>query len=242
MDIQDFIENGGQQFIPNLSIDLVIFGFQGGALKCLLLRVGDKWLLPGGHIPNEVSVDDAAKDILKMRTGLDQAHLKFLSVFGDRNRQFSQTFKEFLESRGLSWREDYWLNNRFVTVVYYSLVNIARTHPSVQNFDEAFAWIDFAELPAMWMDHKDIALDARRRLKEDIKQELMTFNLLPDTFTMPELHLLHQTILEEKIDRSRFQKKMVATGMFERLPKLAKGTPGRQPYQYRFKGYKEVSV
>ncbi|MGB5244631.1 MAG: hypothetical protein WBN50_13505, partial [Lutimonas sp.] len=43
--------------------------------------------------------------------------------------------------------------------------------------------------------------------KEDMKQEQITFNLLPDEFTMPELHQLHQTILEENLDRSRFQKR-----------------------------------
>ena len=93
----------------------------------------------------------------------------------------------------------------------------------------------FAVLPKMWMDHKSIVNTARQRLKEDIPHEQMTYNLLPKKFTMPELHQLHQVILEKKIDRSRFQKKMLATGMFERLPKLEKSTPGRNPYQYRVK-------
>jgi 8-oxo-dGTP diphosphatase len=135
----------------------------------------------------------------------------------------------------MEWREDYWFNNRFVSLAYYSLVNMDKTHPSVRHFDEAFAWFDFDELPEMWMDHKSIVNTARQRLKEDIPHEQMTYNLLPKKFTMPELHQLHQVILEEKIDRSRFQKKMLATGMFERLPKLEKSTPGRNPYQYRVK-------
>ena len=46
---------------------------------------------------------------------------------------------------------------------------------------------------------------------------------------------LHQAILEEPLDRSRFQKKMLATGLFERLPKRQKDSPGRNPYQYRVK-------
>ncbi|WP_188245069.1 NrtR DNA-binding winged helix domain-containing protein [Maribacter aquimaris] len=70
-------------------------------------------------------------------------------------------------------------------------------------------------------------------MKEDIKQEALTYNLLPSTFTMPELH---QTILEEKIDCSRFQKKMLATDLFDRLPiKAKKDSPGRNPYGYRLK-------
>ena len=87
----------------------------------------------------------------------------------------------------------------------------------------------------MWMDHKDIVLTARKQLRKDIRQEHTTYNLLPEVFTMPDLYQLHQAILGEKIDRSRFQKTMLATGLFERLPKLEKKSPGRNPYQYRIK-------
>jgi hypothetical protein len=161
--------------------------------------------------------------------------MKFLSVFGDKDRQFSEEYRKFFEKAGIPWDKDYWFNNRFVTLAYYSLVNIECTHPAVGRFDEAFAWFDFDDLPDMWMDHKSIVLAARNRLKEDIKQESVAYNLLPDQFTMPELHQLHQAILEEKLDRSRFQKKMLATGMFERLPKLQKDSPGSNPYLYTIK-------
>ena len=235
MDFQEILEQGNNSFLPNLSIDMVIIGYKGNVLKCLLLKIGKKWLLPGGYIRLDQSIDEAAQNILKQRTGLENSYLKFLAVFGDKNRQFKNVLKEFFEKTEMEWREDYWFNNRFVSLAYYSLVNIDKTHPSVNHFDEAFAWFDFDELPEMWMDHKSIVNTARERLKEDIRQEQMTYNLLPKEFTMPELYKLHQVILEENIERSRFQKKMLATGMFERLPELQKSTPGRNPYQYQVK-------
>ncbi len=221
--------------MPNLSVDLVIIGYEDGVLKCLLLQMGDKWLLPGGHIRIEESVGDAAIRILKERTGLDDPYLKFFSVFGDHNRKFTREWKAFLKKSGMNWKDDYWVNARFVTLAYYSLVNVAQTHPAVGGFDESFAWFNFDALPAMWMDHRSIVEAARNRLKEDIRQQPVFHNLLPDPFTMPELHQLHQTILEEQLDRSRFQKKMLASGMFARLPKRQKQSPGRNPYQYTFK-------
>jgi ADP-ribose pyrophosphatase YjhB (NUDIX family) len=235
MDVKEIIEQGNNCYLPNLSIDMVIIGYKGNVLKCLLLKIGEKWLLPGGYIRLDQSVDEAAQYILKQRTGLENSYLKFLAVFGDKNRQFKNVMKEFFKKMEMEWREDYWFNNRFVSLAYYSLVNIDKTHPSVNHFDEAFAWFDFDELPEMWMDHKSIVNTARQRLKEDIHHEQMTYNLLPKEFTMPELYKLHQVILEENIERSRFQKKMLATGMFERLPELQKSTPGRNPYQYRVK-------
>lgn len=235
MDIQKFLEQGAEYFLPNLSVDIIIIGYQDQELKCLLLQIGDKWLLPGGYVGLGEAVDQAAVRILKERAGLDDPHLSFLSVFGDSNRNFSGEWKEFFEQTGLPWRDDYWLNSRFVTLAYYSLVNMEHTHPVVREYDQAVSWFSFDELPAMWMDHQTIVLEARNRLKEDIKKELVTYNLLPDPFTMPELHQLHETILEEKLDRSRFQKKMLSSGIFERLPKRKNVSPGRNPYQYKVK-------
>lgn len=235
MEIQKILEHGAEYFLPNLSIDLVIIGYQEGVLKCLLLKLGQKWALPGGYIKKEESVDHAVKRILKERTHLENPHFKFLSVFGAANRQFDQEFKHFFDKNGLPWRDDYWINQRFVTLAHYSLVDIDNTHPVPGDFDQAAQWFSFDALPQLWLDHHTIVEAARNRLKEDSKSELLTYNLLPESFTMPELHRLHEAILEEKMDRSRFQKKMLATGRFERLPKLKKETPGSNPYQYRLK-------
>lgn len=236
MEIIKFLEKANKQFLPNLSIDLVIIGYQNNKLKCLLLQIDKKWLLPGGYIRISESVDDAAIRILKERTGLDNPHLKFLSVFGNRDRQFKNEWKEFIKNNKLVWKDDYWINNRFVTLTYYSLVNIAEIHPTPGIMDEAISWFDFDDLPEIWMDHKSILTKARNRLKEDLKHEQLTYNLLPGKFTMPELHQLHQAILEEKLDRSRFQKKILSTGLFDRLPKKSKkNSPGQNPYQYKIK-------
>jgi len=235
MDYLEFLERGGEYFLPNLSIDHVIIGYEDARLKCLLLRIGEKWLLPGGYVGKAESVDDAAVRILKERTGLEDPHLTFLSVFGNADRHFREEWKQFLETSGQPWKEDYWFNARFVSLAYYSLVRIGDLHPVPGAFDEAVAWVPFEELPPMWMDHEAIVREARHRLKEDARHQQITHKLLPSPFTMPELHQIHQNILQQKIDRSRFQKKMLATGVYKRLPRLQKDAPGRNPYQYTVK-------
>ena len=235
MKLEKIIHEGSKYFLPHLSVDLVIIGFKGGVLKCLLLKVGQKWVLPGGHILMDESVDTAVIRTLKERTSLEKPHFKFLRVFGNENRNFAQEFKEFFDQAGLEWNDQHWLAQRFVTLAYYSLVDIDNMTPQPGEFDEAAEWFNFDQLPDIGLDHKDIIKVARNRLKEDIQREQLTYNLLPDEFTMPELHKLHETILAEKIDRSRFQKKMLATGSFERLSKKKSDTPGSNPYQYRLK-------
>ncbi|MEQ8474060.1 MAG: NUDIX domain-containing protein [Marinoscillum sp.] len=235
MNIKEFLSAGGQQFLPNLSIDHVIIGYKNDQLKCLLLQIGEKWLLPGGFVKKDESVDQAAIRILKERTNLENPHLKFLSVFGDRDRQFANHWKQLLKKFEIPWRKDYWMNDRFVTLAFYSLVNIDEVDPQAGSGHDAVSWFSFDQLPDIWMDHQSIMMKARNRLKEDIKQEQITYNLLPNQFTMPELHKLYQIVLEEELDRSRFQKKMLSSGKFERLPKKIKESPGRNPYQYRLK-------
>ncbi len=233
MDIQEFLERGDRHYLPNLSIDIVVIGYEENRLKCLLLKIGKRWVLPGGYIQRDESVNSAAMRILKERTALEKPHLNFLSVFGDKDRSFGDQFREFASDRGIAWKDEYWLNSRFVTLSHYSLVNIRETFPSAGSYDEEIAWFGFDELPEMWLDHGEIVKEARKRMKQDIKGGQTVHQLLPDKFTMPELHQLHQCILEEELDRSRFQKKMLASGGFERLPKLQKGTPGRNPFLYR---------
>lgn len=233
MELTDFVENGSRHFLPNLSLDMVIIGFKAEKLKCLLLRMGDKWLLPGGHIMRSESVDEAAFRMLKQRTAIENPHLRFVSVFGGQDRSFPEEFRRVFEKLGLPWRKEGWLNDRFVTLAYYSLVDIDKTQPEVGFLDDAFGWFDFDEIPPMWLDHESIVRAARKKLKEDVRQTQFSYRLLPEEFTMPELHRLHEYILEEKLDRSRFQKKMLSTGIFERLPQRKNETPGRNPYQYR---------
>lgn len=235
MNVLDFLDPKKPQFLPNLSIDHVIVGFENGCLSCLLIKVGDKWVLPGGFIKLTESIESAATRILKERTGLENPHKKFMAVFGNKDRRFIKHWKELIKNFGLPWKNSYWVNNRFVTLAYYSLVNIKETHP-VKGFGyEEFNWFDFNALPPTWMDHKEIAAYARNQLKKDAKNSIITYQLLSQPFTMPELHRLHEIILEEKIDRSRFQKKILSLGDLERLPKRFKESPGRNPYQYRVK-------
>ena len=57
-----------------LTVDCVVFGFDGGALQILLIRRGlepfkNKWALPGGFVRVEETLDDAARRELEEETG-----------------------------------------------------------------------------------------------------------------------------------------------------------------------------
>ncbi|WP_350287876.1 NUDIX domain-containing protein [uncultured Croceitalea sp.] len=235
MDATDFLENGHLLFLPNISIDIVILGFQDGDLKVLLQEFDEQWCLPGGYIFKEESLADAAHRVLYDRTGIEQPFLKLFQVFGDKDRSFALEFKKLLEKSRLHWHPDLWVNQRFVTMAHYALVNISEVEPTRGVLDLSHNWFSVDKLPTMLMDHGDIVAASKHQLRRDITLEHISFNLLPEEFTMPELQRLHETILGRKLERSRFQKKMLSFDVFERLPQLKEDAPRRKPYLYRFK-------
>ena len=133
---------GIEQYIANLSIDCVIFGYEDDQLKVLLgkLKYGKNlYNLPGGHILKTESVDDAATRLLQERTQLKNIHLNQFKVFGNANRIVNTQYKKLIHqelSNRYSKREADWILDRFVCVGYYALVEISKVKPIVGELDQ----------------------------------------------------------------------------------------------------------
>src|SRR3954466_382220 len=74
-----------------LTVDCVVFGFDEGELKVLLIRRGlepfkGRWALPGGFVRVEETIDDAARRELAEETGLTNVFLEQLYTFGQLKR------------------------------------------------------------------------------------------------------------------------------------------------------------
>ncbi len=66
-----------------VSVDCIIFGFDKGSLKLLLLKrnfepAKGSWSLMGGFVQDGESVDDAAKRVLAELTGLENKWWNFV--------------------------------------------------------------------------------------------------------------------------------------------------------------------
>ena len=232
------MEGGEQVFLPHISLDCVIFGYEQNQVKVLLTEIQPQhWMLPGGYIKRTESLDEAAHRTLKERSGLENIFLKQFHTFGDRDREFSQEIEDFMRTYDpdLKAPKELWIAKRFISVGYYALVRIEDTKPQPGFFAGRFDWHPIRQLPHTVLDHGHIATKAFEFLCEDLTSKDVAHHLLPRKFTMPELHQLHESILNKKLDRSRFQKKMLALGIYERLPEMKEGVPHKRPYLYRFK-------
>ncbi len=224
------------KYIQQLSIDCVIFGFHGEQLKVLLPKVKqlELWSLPGGYVMKSEDIEAAAQRILEERTGLQDIYLEQFYVFGRANRSTGETLKKVLIANSIQIAEDSWVFERFISIGYYALVDFSKVNTKIGIYDEACEWHDIHQLPNLAFDHAEIIQKALETLRFMLDDKLVGLNLLPETFTMKELQILYETILDKPLRRDNFQRKILTMGILERIEKKFTGAAHKAPYLYKF--------
>ncbi len=231
-ELKEYCDNATENFLPSISIDCVVFGFHEGQIKVLILKLKDEdgCYLPGGFLFKPEPLEHAASRILKERTGLDKIFLQQFHVFGDpeRSKQHFDMYKDMLPE------EENWFSNRFLTIGYYALVDFFETNPAPDEFSASCIWCDLPSLPKMALDHELILRTALDTLRLHLNYQPIGYNLMQKEFTMPELQKLYEAILDKKLDRRNFQRRMLAFGILKRSADLKRGGAHKAPYLYSF--------
>jgi ADP-ribose pyrophosphatase YjhB (NUDIX family) len=219
-----------KEYLPHISVDCVVFGFDAKGLKVLLLKMKhlDEWALPGGFVRWEEPVESAATRVLRERTGLEQVFLQQFRVFSEPQR--SKENKWSSENEALQG----WLNQRFITIGFYALVPFEKVAPQPDAISEACTWWNLSEVGQLLLDHNAILHSALEALRLQMRYQPIGYNLLPEKFTMPELQKLYETVLGRRLDRRNFQRRMMDFGLLEKLPERKTGVAHKAPYFYRF--------
>jgi ADP-ribose pyrophosphatase YjhB (NUDIX family) len=227
----------GEGFIPNLAIDIVIFGFHDNQLKVLLIKYSKTGYtaLPGGFIRVDENLHDAAERVATERTGLQDIFLDQFYIFGDMARFDPQPFREVMEANGTPANTNHWLFNRFISVGYFALVDFTKVTPTPDKLFDSCTWHELDALPTLIQDHAAIIQKALETLRNRLDDKLIGFNLLTPEFTMSQLQTLYETILGKKLLRPAFQRKILAMDILERIAKQYTGAANKAPYLYRFK-------
>src|SRR6185503_11853778 len=180
-----------------LTVDCVVFGFDEGELKVLLIERAlepfrGKWALPGGFVRVDETLDEAARRELAEEAGLKNVFLEQLYTFGAVDRDPRE---------------------RVVSVAYYALVKLA-AHETKAATDAADArWFPISKVPKLAFDHAEIFATALGRLKGKVRYQPIGFELLPPKFTLSQLQHLYEAILETALDKRNFRKKVLGFGL-----------------------------
>ena len=223
-------------YIPGQSIDCVIVGFDRQELRILVLKWKgvDMWALPGGFIQKEEDMDKAATRILKERSGIELPFLEQFQTFGEKDRRDQATLDMHRELLDMDEEVAQWFNQRFISTGFLSLVDVHQCKPKPDHISDAVEWRSIDDLPRLIFDHNKIVATALKYIRNQINYLPIGLTLLPEKFTMKQLQHLYESILQRKLDRGNFQRKMLKLGIFQRLEKQIQGGAHRAPYLYSF--------
>ena len=238
IEIREIILNGPNYFLRNASVINVIFGYHEKLLKVLLQRPDgtDKWLLPIGYIKRDETIEEAASRTIEARTKLKNLYLKQFKSFGKQTIWDVHLLTPILNRWDSEAKLDStnWLLDDFVSIGYYTLTEFSKVEPSGEYLNEECKWWEIINIPEMMFDHLNIINEALNFLRIDIHHFPLVIELLPQKFTLPEIHRLYETILDRKLDYRNFSKKLISTGIIKKLDEKRNIGAHRSPYLYVF--------
>jgi len=194
-----------------VAVDIVIFTIQSGQLCVLLVKraippFADQFAIPGGFVLDGESLDQAALRELKEETGVSEVYLEQLYSFGDPGR----------DPRG-----------RVISVAYYALIAADRS-PLIAGSDAAEArWWPIRKLPPLAFDHGKILDYSLERLRNKLEYTTVGFQLLPERFSLSELQEMYEAILDKKLDKRNFRRKLALLKILQPTREFRRS--GRRP-------------
>jgi 8-oxo-dGTP diphosphatase len=221
---------------PSLAVDVAVLTADQGRLKAVLVRRNEhpdlgKWSLPGGFVHLHESLEQSANRALESKAALRGIFLEQLYTFGEPDRD---------------------PRTRVITVAYYALTDINRlTHNWRPSPD-----VILAPLRVPWsgekggavgaedergkrlplaFDHGQILGLAIKRLRGKLNYAPIGFELLPRHFTLRDLQTIHETILDRRLNKDSFRRRMLASGLIAPTGEREADVGHRPAELFRFK-------
>lgn len=216
--LQDF-QVRHDSFECSVTTDIAVFGYMDNQLKILLTKrsVGDytgHWMLPGGVMEANETLEDCVNKVLFALTGFKNIHFEQVRTYAALDRHPVK---------------------RVITISFYALVK-PENHPlALKRNVEEIAWHNMDAIPnKMGFDHAQIIGDAHQFLKNNLKDRLIVGELLPKKFTLPELQKLYENILGIKLDKRNFRKRIFQMDILKNTMEKKVGVKGG-PMLYLYK-------
>lgn len=179
-------------FTTAFSVDCVIFGYEDGEIKALLIQRGKEpynnhLAIPGDLVLPDEDLPDAAGRILRELTGLSKVEMHQSRTFGNPDR---------------------YPKGRVVTISYFGLIRISDFQINDSSGSENTVWVPIKNIPKLAFDHNEILCKTFDVLKQKLSVEPICFQMLPQHFTLNEFQRLYEYAFETVFDKANFRKKI----------------------------------
>lgn len=178
-----------------IAVDPVIFALINNQLNVLLVKMkktpyANAWAAPGGLVKSDESLENAVQRLVAAKTGIKhEAHFEQLYTFGRVNRD------PF---------------GRVVSVAYLALIRSDRVQLKTTGEYQEIKWFPVSKLPRLAYDHEEIVDVAIDRLQKRLGYTNIVRSLLPERFSLTDLQSAYESILNKKLDKRNFRKKILA--------------------------------
>ena len=204
---------------PGITVDLVVFSVNEDQLKVMLAKRAEipylgYWSLPGGFLLVGESLEAAAFRVLKEKTGVKDVYLEQLYTFGNPDR----------DPRA-----------RVITVAYFALIPWSNLGQPESKKISDLKWSAISQIPKLAFDHSEILNCAIQRLRAKVTYSNIVYGLMPEQFRLSELQRMYEIILDDKLDKRNFRKRMLASGLLQETGKKDLHGAHRPAKLYQFK-------
>jgi 8-oxo-dGTP diphosphatase len=204
---------------PGITVDLVILTVSEGQLKVLLIKRAEQpfanfWSIPGGFLQKAESLEAAASRVMAEKTGVQEVYLEQLYTFGNPER----------DPRA-----------RIITITYFALIPWKTLSQPGSKKVSDLAWTSVKALPELAFDHQEIVKFALQRLRAKVEYSSIVYGLLPESFRLSDLQRMYEIIMDEKVDKRNFRKRMLSTGLLQETGQKDMSGAHRPAMLYQFK-------
>ena len=230
--------------LKNISVDCVIFGFDGEKLNILLWQADPDLLI---HVLQEKENYEQIKFLYESHPslsseeqtwGLIGAHApeemgldEFAQDITTSCTGLTDVYLTQFHTFGSKHRVPYF---RVITIGYYALINPRYHNIHQSQLTRKMQWFGIDELPPLCFDHKEIIFAALTHLRETVQYHPAGFHLLPERFTLTELQTMYEVIMGEKLDIRNFRKKILKMELLEETGEKQENVPHRAARLFRF--------
>lgn len=204
-----------------------IFTIDKGIFKVLLVKRKNEpfrgmWALVGGAMYNDELLISAAKREIKEKTNLEGIELTHVGVFDEVDRSPIK---------------------RMICFCYLAVIDIEKANILKETTKTSDArWFTLEEVGKLAYDHKTILEYTTKEMKRLVMTSNILKQLYPKGFTLPEIQKVYESVLNKKLDRRNFRKKLLSSGLIKDTNKT-QNFIGKKPAKlYTFTNQKQDKI
>lgn len=195
-----------------------IFTVEKGITKILLIKRKNEpyknmWALVGGALYNNEDLIDGLKREIFEKTGIKDIDIYLSGVFGKKDRAKDM---------------------RMVAISYIGVIDNERVKILNETLKTVSAvWYPLDLIPKLAYDHNEVLDEAIKTLKKIIMETNILKSLYPNGFVLPEIQKTYESILNIKLDRRNFRKKILTMVEDTNKQKVFDGTKPAKVYIFK---------